>query len=287
MTRSTVRAWLRPVCIVCISALGLFPTAGRAEGSSVVSLLPPGEVAELARSHAQGGSGIESIEAVSTTLGAATQASEPSATPGAGFPATEPVVLIVMHGYFILGDVSVPPCAPTPTGTVLGLVAEQGSGVVTETSLTDGSPDLETLGTVEIIPVPEGIPHQVTPVTEQPTCTVQRHIEPVGPSGPVNPPPSSNGKQEAPNSTLDITVASGKGRHSRLRRVRVTVSVRDGATTASYSGRKLSLHLAPARYQLWAEVRSQSNGQKLQCPRRSVALTSATVTHITLHCASA
>jgi hypothetical protein len=279
-----------PVCITCIAALGLFPAVVQAENPSVVTLLPPSEVDELAyQVGREQGAGIESIEVVSTTLGAATTAISPSVIlPGA--PTTEPVVLIVMHGYFILGDASVPPCASAPTGKVLGLVAKQGSGFVTETSLNDGSPDLEALGSVEAVPVPEGIPRQGVPrQEEQPaSCTDRLSLEPTGTGGPVV---QSHSSSEIPTSgpasagsVLDVTVAGGKGGRGRLRRAQATVVVRNGTTTASYKGSRLSLHLVPARYQLSAELRFSVKGQRMHCPRRSVVLRPATVMSVTLHC---
>jgi hypothetical protein len=287
--------------------ISLFPTAVQAENPSVVSLLSHEneghkvsgleEVDELAsRNTREEGSSIESIEAVGTTLGAAATALDPSTILGPSIPTAEPVVLIVMHGYFILGDVPTPPCAPAPKGKVLGLVAKQGTGFVTETSLSDRSPDLEVLGPVEVVPVPEGIPRESKPHMEETEAEAEQHYSrcigkrPVVSTNPLTAQPEP--KQEAPprsdsvtaSSVLDVTVISGRAHESRLQRTRATILVRKGAKTAVYKGSRLSLHLAPARYQLWAELRPLSSGHNTRCPKRSITLMPAAVMHVTLYC---
>jgi hypothetical protein len=56
--------------------------------------------------------------------------------------------LIAERGSFVLRDVSVPPGAPAPRGTVLTIVVDAATGAPTDIGVSDHYPDLAALGTV-------------------------------------------------------------------------------------------------------------------------------------------
>lgn len=240
--------------MACISALGLSPVAARAEAPAVVSLLPPGEVTDLAhRATMEKGTAISSIEAVSTTSGAANSALNPHTVSSPATSAATPVVLMVMHGYFIDGLASVPPGASAPRGEVMAFVADDDSGAVAEIYVGNTSPDLQALGPVEMVPVPEGIPREADPQA------------------------ATTG-----DGLLHVMVAGDGGRRIR-RRARITVVVRRGPRLV-YRGQLTNLRLAPARYQLSAEVRFSPDGRTVRCRKHSVTVRPGASTSVTLRC---
>jgi hypothetical protein len=91
---------------------------------------------------------VTSMEAVTTSVGAAQTVLKASAPPAAS---TQPIALVIVHGKFVDELAKVPAKAQLPSGSVAAYTVEPRSGEVGLTYLGDSAPSLALLGTVERI----------------------------------------------------------------------------------------------------------------------------------------
>jgi hypothetical protein len=124
--------------------------AGFAFGHSSRSAAPPSPEGPVLAKLREVAAHVASLNGVPHPTGAiaipSTRKAANTVDSGADVDTDQPSYLIVLHGRFVGRVAHVPPGAPLPRGSVLTIVVDADTGLVTDWGISDHKPDTSSLG---------------------------------------------------------------------------------------------------------------------------------------------